>query len=153
MSASDVLASMGITLPGVPPPAAAYVPWVRSEGHVLTSGQLPMVDGALPATGLVGQDVTVAEAQDLARLCAINLLAIADEASDGDLDRVQFVKLTCFVASADGFTEQHLVANGASLFLGEVLGDGGRHARSAVGVPRLPLDSPVEIEAILRTDA
>ena len=144
------LEELGLELPTIPPPAAAYVPWVRSGEHVYTSGQLPMVDGALPATGLVGADVTVEEAQELARLCALNLLAIADEASDGDLDAVRFVKLTCFVASADGFTQQHLVANGASLFLGDVLGDRGTHARSAVGVPRLPLDSPVEIEAILR---
>jgi enamine deaminase RidA (YjgF/YER057c/UK114 family) len=142
------LAELGITLPEAPPPAAAYVPFVRTGDLVLTAGQLPVRDGALPATGKLGGEVDLATGQELARQCAVNILAQA-RAAAGDLAGVRVVKLTCFVASTPDFTEQHLVANGASEFLGEVLGDAGVHARSAVGVPVLPLDAPVEIEAIL----
>lgn len=142
------LAELGIELPEPPAPAAAYVPWVRSGDLVLTAGQLPLVDGSLPATGKVGGQVSLEQAQELARQAAVNILAQA-RAAAGTLDSVRVLKLTCFVASTPDFTEQHLVANGASEFLGDVLGDAGRHARSAVGVPVLPLDSPVEIEAIL----
>ncbi len=149
MTPDDKLAELGITLPAAPPPAAAYVPFVRDGDLVLTAGQLPTRDGALPATGKLGGEVDLATGQDLARQCAINILAQA-KAAAGDLGSVRVLKLTCFVASTPDFTEQHLVANGASEFLGEVLGDAGVHARSAVGVPVLPLDSPVEIEAILR---
>ena len=144
---TDVLEQLGLTLPPVPAPAAAYRPWTATGNLVLTAGQLPVVDGALPATGKVGGEVTVAEAEKLARQCAVNLLAVAQDAA-GDLERVRVVKLTCFVASTPDFTQQHLVANGASELLAEVLGEDGRHARSAVGVPVLPLDSPVEIEAV-----
>lgn len=149
MGARERLDELGLTLPEVPAPAAAYQPFKRHGDLVFTAGQLPVVEGELMGRGLVGQDVTVEEAQVLARTCALNVLAIAGAASDGDLDAVGVVKLTVFVASADGFTEQHLVANGASTLIAEVLGDDGVHARSAVGVPRLPLDSPVEVEAIL----
>lgn len=145
---TDRLAELGLTLPAVPAPAASYQPWAASGNLVLTAGQLPVVDGALPMTGTVGGEVSVAEAEKLARQCAVNILAIGAEAA-GDLQRVRVVKLVCFVASAPDFTQQHLVANGASELLAEVLGDDGRHARSAVGVPCLPLGSPVEVEAIL----
>lgn len=142
------LAELGIELPDPPAPAAAYVSWVRTGDLVLTAGQLPLVDGSLPLTGKLGAGVSLEQGQDLARRAAVNILAQA-RAAAGELTRVRVLKLTCFVASAPDFTEQHLVANGASEFLGDVLGDAGRHARSAVGVPVLPLDSPVEIEAIL----
>ena len=142
------LAELGIDLPAPPPPAAAYVPYARSGDLVLTAGQLPLVDGSLPRTGKLGGDVTLEQGQELARRAAVNILAQA-RAAAGDLSSVRVVKLTCFVASTPDFTEQHLVANGASELLADVLGDAGRHARSAVGVPVLPLDSPVEIEAIL----
>ncbi len=144
----DTLAELGIELPTPPAPAAAYVPFARSGALVLTAGQLPTVDGKLPATGKLGAEVDLATGQELARRCAINILAQA-KAAAGDLAQVRVVKLTCFVASDPSFTEQHLVANGASELLGEVLGDAGVHARSAVGVSVLPLDAPVEVEAIL----
>lgn len=149
MGAAQRLAELGETLPEVPSPAAAYVPVSRVDNLLVTAGQLPMVDGSLPQTGKVGDDVELAEAQDLARRAALNVLAVAASAADGDLDRVRIVKLTVFVASAGDFVEQHLVANGASELLGDVLGDNGVHARSAVGVAALPLDAPVEIEAIV----
>lgn len=142
------LAELGIELPEPPSPAAAYVPFVRSGSLVLTAGQLPVIDGALPATGKLGADVDLATGQQLARRCAINILAQA-KAAAGDLGYVRIVKLTCFVASEPSFTEQHLVANGASELFGDVLAERGVHARSAVGVPVLPMDAPVEIEAIL----
>jgi enamine deaminase RidA (YjgF/YER057c/UK114 family) len=136
-------------LPPVPAPAAAYQPCVRHGDLVFTAGQLPLVDGALPRTGKLGDEVSTEEGTALAKRAALNVLAIAAEVADGDLDRVRVLKLTVFVASVPAFAEQHLVANGASDLLGEVLGDAGVHARSAVGVPVLPLDSPVEVEAVL----
>ncbi|MER7275836.1 RidA family protein [Dactylosporangium sp. NPDC000244] len=142
------LAELGITVPPVVPPVAAYVPAVRTGNHVYVSGQLPMVDGALPATGLVGAEVTPEQAKDLARNCAINVLA-AVEALVGLGSVVRVVKIVGFVASAPGFTGQPGVVNGASELLGEVFGDAGKHARSAVGVSALPLNAPVEVEAIL----
>lgn len=142
------LEELGLTLPDAPAAAAAYKPWNAAGNLIMTAGQLPVVDGALPATGKVGGEVTLAEAEKLARQCAVNILAQAKDAA-GELARVRVVKLTCFVASTPDFTQQHLVANGASELLAEVLGDDGRHARSAVGVPVLPLDAPVEIEAVL----
>lgn len=149
MGARERLADLGLTLPDVPAPAAAYVPVVRSGRLVQTAGQLPMRDGALPATGKVGDQVDLETAQRLARQAGLNVLAAAASAVDGDLDRLRVLKLTVFVASTPDFTEQHLVANGASNLVGEVLGDNGIHARSAVGVPVLPLDSPVEVEALV----
>jgi enamine deaminase RidA (YjgF/YER057c/UK114 family) len=153
MTAAARLADLGLVLPPVPAPAATYQPYVRHGDLVLTAGQLPLVDGALPKTGKMGAELTTEEGAALAKRAALNLLAIADQVSDGDLERVRVLKLTVFVASVPGFSEQHLVANGASDLLGEVLGDAGVHARSAVGVPVLPLDSPVEVEAILALDA
>jgi enamine deaminase RidA (YjgF/YER057c/UK114 family) len=153
MTPAARLADLGLVLPPVPAPAAAYQPYVRHGNLVLTAGQLPLVDGALPRTGKLGADLTMDEGAALAKRAALNILAIADQVADGDLERVRVLKLTVFVASDPGFAEQHLVANGASDLLGEVLGDAGVHARSAVGVPVLPLDSPVEVEAILTLDA
>ncbi len=149
MSAVERLAELGEELPPVPAPAAAYIPMVTTGNLILTAGQLPIVDGDLAMTGKVGVDVEVDEAQELARRAALNVLAVAASAAGGDLERIRVVKLTVFVASAPAFTEQHLVANGASNLIGEVLGDRGVHARSAVGVASLPLDAPVEVEAIV----
>lgn len=145
---SERLAELGIELPDTPAPAAAYQPWREGGGLVFTAGQLPRLGGELSATGKLGAEITTEEGVELARAAAINILAVARDAF-GDLDRVRVVKLTVFVASAPDFTEQHLVANGASEFLGDVLGEDGQHARSAVGVSALPLDSPVEVEAVL----
>lgn len=152
MAVADRLAELGITLPPAPQPAAAYVPAVVDGDRVFTAGQVPMVDGALPRTGRCGDEVSLEEAQELARTSALNVLAVCSAAVDGDLDRVRLVKLTVFVASAPGFTDQHLVANGASLLLHDVLGDRGIHARSAVGVACLPLNAPVEVEGIFALD-
>ncbi|MET9955195.1 RidA family protein [Streptomyces sp. NPDC006339] len=140
------LAELGLTLPEVVPPIAAYQPAVRSGVYVYTSGQLPMVAGKLPVTGKVGAEVTAEEAKELAATCALNALA-AVKSIAGDLDRVKrVVKVVGFVASAPDFTGQPGVINGASELLGAVLGDKGVHARSAVGVTVLPLDAPVELE-------
>ncbi|WP_405583288.1 RidA family protein [Streptomyces sp. NBC_01190] len=140
------LAELGLTLPDVVPPLAAYAPAVRSGSHVFTAGQLPMVGGKLTATGKVGAEITAEQAKELARICALNALA-AVHSVVGDLDRIaRVVKLVGFVASTPDFTGQPTVVNGASELLGEVLGDKGVHARSAVGVAVLPLDAPVEIE-------
>ncbi|MFD6414986.1 RidA family protein [Streptomyces sp. NPDC060194] len=140
------LAELGLTLPDVVPPLAAYQPAVRSGAYVFTAGQLPLVDGQLPLTGKVGAEVTAEEATELAQRCALNGLA-AVKSVVGDLDRVvRVVKVTGFVASAPDFTGQPGVLNGASELLGAVLGEAGVHARSAVGVAVLPLDAPVEVE-------
>ena len=145
---SERLAELGITLPPVAPPQAAYVPAVRTGSYVYVSGQLPMVNGELPATGKVGAEVDVAQAKALARVCALNALAAAAAAAGG-LDAItRIVKVTGFVASAPDFTDQPLVVHGASELLVEVFGDAGRHARSAVGMAVLPLDAPVEVELI-----
>jgi enamine deaminase RidA (YjgF/YER057c/UK114 family) len=142
------LAALGLALPEVVPPLAAYVPAVRSGGHVYTSGQLPMSDGKLLATGKVGAEVEVEAASALARVCALNALAAAAAAAGGLSGIRRIVKVTGFVASAPGFTAQAQVVNGASELLLEVFGEAGRHARSAVGMAVLPLDAPVEIELI-----
>ena len=145
---SERLRALGLTLPDVVPPLAAYVPAVRSGSLVFTAGQLPFADGALLATGKVGSDVSVELAVDCARQAAFNALAaLAGEV--GGLDSIErIVKVTVFVAGASDFTDQPTVANGASDFLGTVFGDAGRHARSAVGVASLPLDAPVEVEVV-----
>ncbi|POX41924.1 LysR family transcriptional regulator [Streptomyces sp. Ru73] len=142
----DKIESLGLKLPDVVPPLAAYQPAVRSGNYVFTSGQLPMVDGALPATGKVGGEVNAEQAKELAGVCALNALA-AVKSVVGDLDKiVRVVKVVGFVASAPDFTGQPGVVNGASELLGEILGDKGVHARSAVGVAVLPVDAPVEVE-------
>ncbi|WP_030160953.1 RidA family protein [Glycomyces sp. NRRL B-16210] len=143
------LARLGLRLPPVVPPVAVYHPAVRSGEFVYTSGQLPMVEGALAATGKVGAEVDLEQGYDLARICALNALAAV--ASVAPLDEVaQIVKVVGFVASAPGFTGQPKVVNGASELLGEVFGEAGTHARSAVGVAELPLGAPVEVELIAR---
>jgi enamine deaminase RidA (YjgF/YER057c/UK114 family) len=141
------LAELGLTLPEVVPPLAAYVPAVQSGNHVYVSGQLPLVDGKLPYAGKVGAEVTVEQGAELARTCALNALA-AIESLVGLGRVVKIVKVTGFVASAPGFTSQPAVVNGASQLFGDVLGEIGRHARSAVGVAELPLGAPVEVEVI-----
>jgi enamine deaminase RidA (YjgF/YER057c/UK114 family) len=142
------LAELGVELPPVAAPVAAYVPAVRSGNHVYTSGQLPFVAGALAATGKVGGDVSPEEAKAHARTCALNALAAIDDLVGID-KVVRVVKLTGFVASAEGFTGQPAVVNGASELLGEVFGDAGKHARAAVGVAELPLGAPVEVDLIV----
>ncbi len=144
----DRLASLGLTVPTVVPPLAAYVPAVISGSHVFTAGQLPFVDGKLPVTGKIGADVTAERGAELAAICALNLIAAVK--SVVDLDRVvRVVKVTGFVASAPDFSGQPTVINGASNLLKDVFGDAGVHARSAVGVAVLPMDAPVEIEMIV----
>ncbi|WP_027341965.1 RidA family protein [Hamadaea tsunoensis] len=146
------LAELGLKLPDVVPPVAAYVPAVRSGNYVYVSGQLPMADGKLLATGKVGAEVSAEDAKPLAQRCALNALAAI--ASVADLDKiVRIVKVTGFVASAPGFTGQPGVVNGASELFGEVLGAAGVHARSAVGVAELPLGAPVEVEVIAEVSA
>ena len=151
MSVSARLAELGIDLPSVVPPVAAYVPAKAHSDLVFTAGQLPMVSGSLPATGKVGDGhglVPAADATAYARQCALNALAAA-AAAVGGVDRLTgVVKVVGFVASVPDFTGQPGVINGASEVLGEVFGESGRHARSAVGVSVLPLDSPVEVEVI-----
>ncbi|WP_426593354.1 RidA family protein [Cellulomonas sp. McL0617] len=153
MGAAARLAALGLELPVVAPPVAAYVPAVRSGSYVYTAGQLPFVAGVLPATGKVGADVTPDDAVGLARIAALNALAAVAGLLGGGadaLDRiVRVVKVVGFVASEPTFTGQPTVVNGASLLLHEVLGDAGIHARSAVGVAVLPLDSPVEVEIVV----
>jgi len=151
VSISARLTELGIELPSVVPPVAAYVPAVVHGDLVYTSGQLPMVSGALPATGKVGEVdglIAASDAKSYARQSALNALAAA-AAVVGDIERLTgVVKVTGFVASVPEFTGQPGVINGASEVLGEVFGEAGRHARSAVGVPVLPLDSPVEVEVV-----
>jgi enamine deaminase RidA (YjgF/YER057c/UK114 family) len=142
------LEALGLTLPAVAMPVAAYLPAVRTGNHIYTAGQLPSVDGELLATGKVGAEVGVAEAAALARTCALNALA-AVVSLTGSLNVIKrIVKVTGYVASAPDFTAQAQVINGASELLLEVFGEAGRHARSAVGTAVLPLDSPVEVELI-----
>jgi enamine deaminase RidA (YjgF/YER057c/UK114 family) len=149
MGATQRLEELGITLPTPPPPAAAYVPFVRTGNLVFTAGQVAAGPDGLLAEGIVGAAIDMDTAVACARQCAINVMAQL-KAAVGDLDAIeQIVKLTVFVASAPDFTQQHLVANGASELIGQVFGDAGRHARSAVGAPSLPTNSPVEVEAIV----
>lgn len=148
MSVRDRLAELGLELPPVVAPVAAYVPAVRTGNLVYTSGQLPMVNGELSATGKVGDAVSPDDAKAAARICALNALAAVD-ALVGIDSVTRIVKVVGFVASAPGFTGQPGVVNGASLLFGEVFGDAGQHARSAVGVAELPLDAPVEVELIV----
>jgi enamine deaminase RidA (YjgF/YER057c/UK114 family) len=151
MSVDAQLARLGISLPQAPPPAAAYQPFMISGGHVFTAGQIATDDGQFVAQGIVGDSVDLDTAKACARQCAINIMAQLNSATNGDLSRVErIVKLSVFVASTPDFVEQHLVANAASNLFAEVFGEAGKHARSAVGVSSLPLNSPVEIEAIVR---
>jgi enamine deaminase RidA (YjgF/YER057c/UK114 family) len=152
VSARERLAGLGLSLPAVAAPVAAYVPAVRTGDLVFTSGQLPLVDGTLPTTGKVGAVVSPEQATELARLCALNALAAVDALVGLD-SVVRVVKVVGFVASAADFTGQPAVVNGASELLGEVFGEAGQHARSAVGVASLPLDAPVEVELVVEVDA
>jgi enamine deaminase RidA (YjgF/YER057c/UK114 family) len=152
MTPTARLRDLGLELPPVPSPAGSYVPARQAGPLVFTAGQLPFRDGELYTTGKVGEAVTPEEAQEAARLCALNALAAAAERAGG-LDNLRdVVKVTGFVASAPGFNGQPGVLNGASELLGEVFGDAGLHARSAVGVSELPLDSPVEVEIVVSLD-
>ena len=145
----EKLAELGLSVPEVAKPVAVYVPAVRTGNYIFTSGQLPMRSGELITTGKVGGEVTQDEAVECARQCALNAIA-AVKAEIGDLANVKrIVKVVCFVASTPDFTGQPQVANGASELFGAVFGDAGIHARSAVGVPVLPLDAPVEVEILV----
>ncbi len=145
----DRLSALGLEVPEVAKPVASYLPAVRTGNYIFTSGQLPMREGQLIATGKVGGEVTPDEAVECARVCALNAIA-AVRAELGDLSSIKrIVKVVAFVASTPDFTGQPGVANGASELFGEVFGDIGRHARSAVGVPVLPLDAPVEVELLV----
>jgi enamine deaminase RidA (YjgF/YER057c/UK114 family) len=146
--AAERLAALGLTLPPVAAPQAAYVPAVRTGNYVYVSGQLPLVDGKLQATGKVGDSVSAADAAGLARICALNAIAAAASMAGGIDAITRIVKVTGFVASVPSFTGQPQVINGASELFIEIFGDAGRHARSAVGLAVLPLDSPVEVELI-----
>ncbi|MGI8575235.1 MAG: RidA family protein [Egibacteraceae bacterium] len=142
------LEELGLALPDAPAPAAAYVPYTRTGELIFTAGQVAVADGQMIATGRLGDELAVEDGVACARQCALNVIAQL-KAAAGELDEIRrVVKLTVFVASAPDFTDQHLVANGASELIGEVFGEAGRHARSAVGVAALPLGSPVEVEAI-----
>jgi len=144
------LKEMSISIPEAPKPVAAYVPAVKIDKYVYTAGQIPFVEGKLKYKGKLGKDLSVEEGYEAAKICAINCLS-AVKSLIGNLDNIEkIVKVTGFVNSAPGFNEQPKVVNGASEFLGEVFGEKGAHARSAVGVNELPLDAPVEIEMIVK---
>ena len=146
----EVMKEMGITLPETVKPLAAYIPAIRTGDYVYTSGQVPFAEGKLKYSGKIGLDLSVEEGQKAAELCALNALS-AIKGVTGDLDKIeQIVKVTVFVNSADGFTDQPKVANGASEFFGKIFGEAGKHARSAVGVNELPVNSAVEVEMIVK---
>src|SRR5690606_1166209 len=153
MSLEQRLREMGLELPAVPAPVAAYIPGVRSGQLIFTSGQLPMVQGELRYKGRLGENLTVEEGYEAARICALNALAVVKELA-GDLAAVErIVKVVGYVNSTDDFTHQPQVINGASELLGELLGEAGRHARAAVGVNTLPLGAAVELEMIVQVRA
>jgi len=148
------LRELGLAVPDAAAPAGNYVPWVRTGTLVVISGQLPLRDGAVQYSGLLGRDLDTATGAEAARLCAINLLAQLKVACDGDLDRVaRVVRLGGFVAGTADFTDQPKVINGASDLMVEVFGDGGKHARAAVGCPSLPLNAAVEVEGMFELRA
>jgi enamine deaminase RidA (YjgF/YER057c/UK114 family) len=150
MKVEQKLNSLGLSLPQTPKPVAAYIPALQINDLVFTSGQLPMVTGQLKFKGKLGKEITKEQGYEAAKICALNALS-AIKSVVGDLDRIeQVVKVVGFVASAEGFTEQPAVVNGASEFLKELLGENGAHARSAVGVAELPLGAAVEIEMIVK---
>jgi len=148
VTTTDRLSELGITLPAVAAPVAAYVPAVRTGHQVWTSGQLPFVDGQLAATGKVGAEVSAEDAEQYARAAALNALAAVD-ALVGIDNVTRVLKVVGYVASAEGFTGQPAVINGASNLMGEVFGEAGEHARAAVGVAELPMGAPVEVEIIV----
>lgn len=143
---SERMTELGVELPPVPKPVASYVPWVRHGNLCILSGQMPLAGGKVAFAGLVGAEQDVEQAQQAAKLCALNAIAVGAEAAGG-IDNIERVtKVIVYVASAPGFTEPHVVANGASNFLKDVFGEAGVHARAAVGVAGLPLNSTVEID-------
>ena len=148
MLAEKRIAELGITLPEMSPPGAMYIPVKQIGNALFVSGQVPFVNGVMKYPGYVGDSVTLEEAQDAARICIINMLAAVRHYLN-DLDKVKnIVKLQAFVNSKTGFNQQHIVVNAASQLLYDVFGEKGRHARTAVGTNQLPMDAPVEIEAI-----
>jgi len=148
----EKIKELGFTLPETPKPLAAYIPAIRTGDYVYTSGQVPFADGELMYSGKIGFDLTIEEGQKAAELCALNGLS-SIKSEIGDLNKIeQIVKVTVFVNSADGFTDQPKVANGASEFLGKIFGESGKHVRSAVGVNELPADSAVEVEIIVKVN-
>lgn len=149
---SDRLTRLGLTLPAITAPVGAYVPAVRQGALIFLSGQIPLRDGKVAYVGKAGREQTLESATEASRLCALNAMAIAAAAADG-IDRIaRVVKVVVYVASAEGFTEQHKVANGASGLLADVFGDAGRHARAAVGVAELPLNATVEVDVTFATE-
>lgn len=150
MSYEKKLEELGLNLPETPKPVAAYVPGVKVDKYIYTAGQIPFVDGELKYKGKVGKDVTVEEAYEAAKICALNCLSIVKDLAGG-LDNVEkIVKVVGFVNSAEGFTDQPKVINGASELLGEIFGEAGAHARSAVGVSELPIGATCEVELIVK---
>ena len=150
MSIADKLKELGIVLPEVPAPVAAYVPAVRAGDFVFTAGQIPFVKGKLKCAGVVGKDLSLEQAVECARICALNAIAALGSVV-GDLDQIErVVKLTGWVASANDFTDQAKVMNGASELVGQIFGEAGKHARSAVAANVLPLNAPVEVEMIVK---
>jgi enamine deaminase RidA (YjgF/YER057c/UK114 family) len=146
----EKMKELGITIPETVKPLAAYIPAIRTGDYVYTSGQVPFSGGELKYSGKIGSDLSVEEGQKAAELCALNGLS-AVKGVIGDLNKIeQIVKVTVFVNSADGFTDQPKVANGASEFLGKIFGEAGKHVRSAVGVNELPVNSAVEVEMIVK---
>ncbi len=146
----DKIKEFGFTLPETPQPLAAYIPAIRTGDYVYTSGQVPFADGELMYSGKIGFDLSIEEGQEAAELCVLNALS-AVKSVIGDLNKIeQIIKVTVFVNSADGFTDQPKVANGASELLGNIFGDAGRHVRSAVGVNELPVNSAVEVEMFVK---
>jgi enamine deaminase RidA (YjgF/YER057c/UK114 family) len=143
---SDRLKAMGVTLPPVPKPVASYVPYVRHGDVITTSGQVPLKDGKVACTGRVGAEQGLEAAQEAARLCAVNAVAVGAEAVGGVDNIARVLKVVVYVACDPGFTEPHRVANGASDFLKDVFAEAGQHARAAVGVAGLPLNSTVEVD-------
>jgi len=149
----DKIAALGLALPDAPAPVASYVPAVRTGNLIVVSGQIPFRDGALLSTGPVPTSATLEHAQDAAKQCVLNGLAVLQNALDDDLERIRrIVRIGVFVASTAGFTDQPRVADGASDLLVDLLGDAGRHARAAVGVIALPLDATVEVEMLVEVD-
>jgi len=146
----DKIKELGYILPETPKPLAAYIPAIKTGDYVYTSGQVPFAEGELKYAGKIGFDLSIEEGQKAAELCALNALS-AIKSVIGDLNKIeQIIKVTVFVNSADAFTDQPKVANGASEFLGKIFGEAGKHVRSAVGVNELPVDSAVEIEMIVK---
>jgi len=150
MTIEQKITSLGLTLPQTPKPVAAYIPAIQAENMVYTSGQLPVVAGELKFKGKLGREISTEQGYEAAKICALNALS-AIKSVIGDLDRIeQVVKVVGFVASAEGFTDQPAVVNGASEFLKELFGEHGAHARSAVGMAELPLGAAVELEMIVK---